>query len=109
MGADGSSQFEQNFATTDKTAVVGTRVAASPHNLIVNKQTRHAAITLSNGITMPLIGLGTWHLEGDNCQDIVYEAIVAGYRFIDTAEAYQNEKEVSFSGLTIFDTLSLVT
>ena len=43
---------------------------------------------------MPLLGLGTWQLTGDTCEQAVYEAIQAGYRHIDTAQAYGNEEEV---------------
>jgi hypothetical protein len=42
---------------------------------------------LSNGVVMPLIGLGTWQLDGDVCERAVYDAVRLGYRHIDTAEA----------------------
>ena len=45
--------------------------------------------TLNNGVKMPLVGLGTWQLEGEKCTDAVYLAISKGYRHIDTAEAYR--------------------
>lgn len=51
-------------------------------------------ITLNNGIEMPLLGLGTWNLNGQECIDIVATAIEFGYRLIDTAQMYGNEKEV---------------
>lgn len=51
-------------------------------------------LTLNNGIQMPLIGFGTFLLNGELCADSVTTAIQAGYRMIDTAEAYGNEKEV---------------
>ncbi len=51
-------------------------------------------VTLNNGIKMPLIGFGTFMLSGDTCVNSVSSAIQAGYRIIDTAEAYGNEKEV---------------
>jgi alcohol dehydrogenase (NADP+) len=51
-------------------------------------------ITLSNGVKMPLVGLGTWQLNGDDCYEAVYSAIKQGYRMIDSAQAYGNEKEV---------------
>ena len=43
---------------------------------------------------MPLIGFGTFMLGGETCKNAVREAIENGYRMIDTAEAYGNEKEV---------------
>lgn len=51
-------------------------------------------ITLDNGIKMPLLGLGTWDLNGQECIDTVATAIELGYRLIDTAQMYGNEKEV---------------
>lgn len=38
--------------------------------------------TLSNGVQMPAVGLGTWQLEGKTCQDAVTAAVNAGYRFV---------------------------
>ncbi|MCE7027304.1 aldo/keto reductase [Jiella avicenniae] len=43
---------------------------------------------------IPAIGLGTYTLEGDTCIDMVQRAIEAGYRHIDTARMYGNEREV---------------
>ena len=51
-------------------------------------------LTSNNGVQMPLIGFGTFMLGGDTCKTAVAEAIKNGYRMIDTAEAYGNEKEV---------------
>lgn len=51
-------------------------------------------ITLNNGIRMPLVGLGTWDLRKEECIDIVSTAIQSGYRLVDTAQMYGNEKEV---------------
>ena len=43
---------------------------------------------------MPLVGFGTFMLNGEICTNSVVSAIQNGYRMIDTAEAYGNEKEV---------------
>lgn len=51
-------------------------------------------LTLNNGIQMPLVGFGTFMLSGETCTNSVASAIKTGYRMIDTAEAYGNEKEV---------------
>ena len=51
-------------------------------------------LTLNNGVQMPLIGFGTFMLGGETCKNAVTVAIENGYRMIDTAEAYGNEKEV---------------
>ena len=51
-------------------------------------------LTLNNGVPMPLIGFGTFMLGGETCTEAVTATIESGYRMIDTAEAYGNEKEV---------------
>lgn len=51
-------------------------------------------LTLNNGVQMPLIGFGTFMLDGETCAEAVSTAIKTGYRMIDTAEAYGNEKAV---------------
>ena len=51
-------------------------------------------ITLYNGIKMPLLGFGTFQIEPKDTQRCVEEALAMGYRHIDTASAYNNEKEV---------------
>ncbi|TPX62885.1 hypothetical protein PhCBS80983_g00166 [Powellomyces hirtus] len=43
---------------------------------------------------MPVIGLGTYRSKGDNCRNVVKEAIRCGYRLIDTAAVYKNEEAV---------------
>lgn len=51
-------------------------------------------ITLYNGIKMPLLGFGTFQIEPKDTQQCVQEALAMGYRHIDTASAYNNEKKV---------------
>jgi 2,5-diketo-D-gluconate reductase B len=48
----------------------------------------------ANGATIPLLGLGTWDLRGRTCARIVEQALRLGYRHIDTAEMYDNERDV---------------
>lgn len=48
----------------------------------------------ANDARIPAIGYGTWTLKGDDCADMVARAIDAGYRHIDTAAMYDNEKAV---------------
>jgi diketogulonate reductase-like aldo/keto reductase len=48
----------------------------------------------ANGAKIPAIGLGTWELRGRTCARLVEQAIRLGYRHIDTAQAYDNEREV---------------
>jgi diketogulonate reductase-like aldo/keto reductase len=47
-----------------------------------------------NGASIPAIGLGTWELRGRLCARIVEQALRLGYRHLDTAQIYENEREV---------------
>lgn len=49
---------------------------------------------LNNGVKIPKLGLGTWFIEDDKAADAVREAVKLGYRLIDTAQAYGNERGV---------------
>ncbi|MAY09253.1 Glyoxal reductase [Alcanivorax sp. ALC70] len=51
--------------------------------------------TLSNGVEIPKLGLGTWLIEGDAAEQAVKDAAKLGYRHIDTAQDYGNEAEVA--------------
>jgi 2,5-diketo-D-gluconate reductase B len=46
------------------------------------------------GARIPLLGLGTWELRGRGCARVVEQALRLGYRHVDTAELYENEREV---------------
>jgi 2,5-diketo-D-gluconate reductase B len=48
----------------------------------------------ANGARIPAIGLGTWELRGRTCARLVEQALKLGYRHIDTAQIYENEREV---------------
>ena len=48
----------------------------------------------AKGFRIPIIGLGTWALRGRDCARLVEQAIRIGYRHIDTAHMYDNEREV---------------
>ncbi|MFW0793835.1 aldo/keto reductase [Gordonia sp. CPCC 205515] len=50
--------------------------------------------TLSNDVTIPKLGLGTWFIDDDKAAQAVTDAVAAGYRNIDTAQAYGNERGV---------------
>lgn len=50
--------------------------------------------TLNDGNKMPMIGYGVFQLTKDETANLVFQALKAGYRLIDTAEAYFNEKQV---------------
>ncbi|MBL4559383.1 MAG: aldo/keto reductase, partial [Labilibaculum sp.] len=50
--------------------------------------------TLSNGVEIPKLGLGTWFISDKDVAQVVNEAAKIGYRHIDTAQAYRNEHGV---------------
>ena len=50
--------------------------------------------TLSNGVKIPKLGLGTWMIPNENAAQAVKDAVTLGYRLIDTAQAYGNEQGV---------------
>ncbi|MGF0039646.1 aldo/keto reductase [Peptoniphilaceae bacterium SGI.131] len=51
-------------------------------------------IELSNGVRVPVLALGTWLIKDDRAEDAVAEALKLGYRHIDTAQVYGNERGV---------------
>lgn len=73
------------------------------HNLIkrstskissIRKMSSAAAVTLQpTGAKMPLTGFGAWKVPKESCADTIYNAIKTGYRLIDGAQDYENEKE----------------
>lgn len=52
------------------------------------------SVTLNNGLQMPQIGLGTWPLKDNDAAPVIAMAIAAGYRHIDTAFRYSNQRGV---------------
>ena len=50
--------------------------------------------TLNNGVEIPKLGLGTWFIDDADAADAVRAAVATGYRHIDTAQAYGNERVV---------------
>ena len=52
------------------------------------------AVPLGGAGSMPLVGFGTWQMTGTRCREAVTHALKVGYRHIDTATMYRNEREV---------------
>lgn len=60
----------------------------------MNPNTASVPAVEAKGARIPLIGLGTWDLRGRVCARVVEQALRLGYRHVDTAEMYDNEREV---------------
>jgi 2,5-diketo-D-gluconate reductase B len=53
------------------------------------------SIPLNDKVNIPILGLGTWELHGDECIKVVTDALEIGYRHFDTADIYGNHKEIA--------------
>lgn len=51
-------------------------------------------VTLSNGVTMPMVGYGTYKSTDGGDESAIRQALLCGYRLLDTAAVYQNETQV---------------
>ena len=56
--------------------------------------TKNPTVTITPGVEMPLVGLGTWQANGNEAYEAVRHALDVGYRHIDTATMYANEAAV---------------
>ena len=66
-------------------------VAATP---VAEAKGTESQVIEAHGARIPVIGLGTWNLRGRSCAGLVEQALRLGYRHVDTAEMYDNEREV---------------
>lgn len=69
-------------------------ITAYTENVESENEEKAPKVVLNSGYEMPVLGLGTYSLLEETCVDSVYTAIKSGYRLIDTAYMYRNEKEV---------------
>ncbi len=60
----------------------------------MNTNKQNVPIVAAKGVHIPLLGLGTWELRGRGCARVVEQALRLGYRHVDTAEIYDNERDV---------------
>lgn len=68
-----------------------------------SKSTRGPRIQLNTGHSMPLVGLGTYKIVGQDAIDITVDAALnCGYRQFDTAKLYKNEKELGNAFQVLF-------
>ena len=56
--------------------------------------TQNRMITLNNGVEMPILGFGVFQVPDEQTEQVVTDALAAGYRLIDTAASYGNEEAV---------------
>jgi 2,5-diketo-D-gluconate reductase A len=56
--------------------------------------TQNRLITLNNGVQMPILGFGVFQIPDEQTEQVVTDALAAGYRLIDTAASYGNEEAV---------------
>ena len=96
-GTDGSHQQTAGNETVNDNGESETDSVESGEGLFDLTQGENGkppVITLSSGYTMPVLGLGTYSLHGDECINAILSAIKLGYRKFDTATFYGNEEEV---------------
>ena len=75
-------------------ALGGPRAEIKNHKTVPGTITNMPMCTLRSGDRMPAVGMGFWKVPKDACADTVYNAIKIGYRHLDEACDYGNEKEV---------------
>jgi 2,5-diketo-D-gluconate reductase A len=61
---------------------------------MIDAMTDIPEVDLGGGVAMPMVGFGTWQLQGRRAYEAVRNALQVGYRHIDTATMYRNEEEV---------------
>ena len=61
---------------------------------MVSKDQQPRQVKLNNGLDMPLLGLGVYNMYGEEAENTVLRAFEIGYRLIDTAAMYRNEKDI---------------
>jgi 2,5-diketo-D-gluconate reductase A len=90
----------RQFLKQGATFAAGTLLLGSGTTRLIGSPSSHRTgrsietVTLNNGIEMPILGFGTLYLNDDLGVRCVAEAISLGYRLIDTATIYGNEKSV---------------
>lgn len=67
---------------------------ARSHQIKGSDMILEETFTLANGVEIPKLGLGTWRIPDADTARVVKDALEVGYRHIDTAQAYENERGV---------------
>jgi diketogulonate reductase-like aldo/keto reductase len=61
---------------------------------MVSQSNKQVFTRLNNGVEMPMLGLGVYDMHGKEAEQAIQNALEVGYRLVDTAAMYGNEKEV---------------
>ncbi|MDO4265318.1 MAG: aldo/keto reductase [Eubacteriales bacterium] len=89
---------EQNADTSsvnsEETEEVNENAEAAGGSMVREFDFENRTVALNSGYTMPINGLGTYSLHGEECINAVKTALASGVRLIDTASAYGNEEEI---------------
>lgn len=102
VGKQASAATTYTDATTaaDTTATASTAITVAPDSAdgslskVIPFDLQQHRVTLNSGYTMPIHGIGTYSLHGNECINAVSTALKHGVRLIDTAYMYGNEEEV---------------
>src|SRR5271167_3263250 len=93
-----TAQRGESTSPTTNTPLPQTQAADTKPRRTAGTPTRRSStmdtVTLNNGLEMPALGLGVFQTPPDETRDAVRAALEAGYRHIDTAAAYGNERQV---------------
>lgn len=92
LSACGKKDFSSNDTVTKGQAPPPSTRVEDNHNVVFDFEKKN--VLLNSGYEMPIVGLGTYSLLENVAIDSVEYALLAGYRKIDTAHIYGNEKEV---------------
>lgn len=84
-----NSDFSNEVNNTENEVSQNSNTQKAP---VFNFETR--TVTLNSGYEMPLNGIGTYSLTGDECYNSIISALNSGVRLIDTAYMYHNEEEI---------------
>ncbi|XGW20064.1 hypothetical protein V3C99_003689 [Haemonchus contortus] len=76
------------------TSRIASRIFQNAHRLLATAAAEQPLIKLSNGTTMPQVGLGTWQSSPEEVKAAVKTALEGGYKLIDTAAVYENEDSI---------------
>ena len=65
-----------------------------PAETVAAERRRRGEVQISPGVWMPVLGLGTFKIRGEDATRATYDALQSGCRHIDTASCYRNETEI---------------